>query len=160
MASAPGWTRPIVYYFVARFSRNAELRGYRDRLHAAHAGAKVSARWIDATADPDPCVGERLNADPARAWEFARADLADISGADVFVQFTETPDAPTGFPSMGGRHVEFGYAIALHEEEFGLPGTRIRLVIVGPRENVFHAHPAVEVFADFDAFLAHERTDR
>jgi hypothetical protein len=145
-----------VYYFAARFSRNAEMRRYRARLCAYVDGAEVSARWIDPTGDPDPCVGERLNADPARAWEYARADLEDINRADVLVEFTETPDAPGGFPSAGGRHVEFGYALAVREEELRFPGPALRLVIVGPRENVFHAHPAVEVFADFDAFLAHE----
>lgn len=37
----------------------------------------------------------------------------------------------------GGRHVEFGYAMAKGK----------RLIVVGHRENLFHEHPAVEFFA-------------
>jgi hypothetical protein len=37
----------------------------------------------------------------------------------------------------GGRHVEFGYAMALGK----------RLIVVGHRENLFHEHPTVEFYA-------------
>ncbi len=145
-----------VYYFAARFSRNAEMRRYRDQLQAAAPGAKVSSTWLDRR--PDAWPADQLNTDPAPAWaRDARPDLADINDADVFVQFTETPDAPAGPPSAGGRHVEFGYALARRDDDIYTIGVDPRrLVIVGPRENVFHAHPAVEVYADFAAFLAHE----
>ena len=44
----------------------------------------------------------------------------------------------TGEPSTsGGLHTEFGMALALKK----------RLILVGPRENVFHTLPEVEYYA-------------
>ena len=42
--------------------------------------------------------------------------------------------------ARGGRHVEFGLALAAGK----------RLCIVGPRENIFHFLPRVEVFRSTD----------
>ena len=38
-----------------------------------------------------------------------------------------------------------------------IEGPPPRLIVVGPRENIFHCHPATEVYPDFGAFLAHEK---
>jgi hypothetical protein len=35
------------YYFAARYSRNAEMRRYRNELAALIPDAKVTSRWID-----------------------------------------------------------------------------------------------------------------
>jgi hypothetical protein len=48
------------------------------------------------------------------------------------VSFTEQPRALNG--NRGGRHVEFGLAVALNK----------RLIVVGYRENLFHWLPQVE----------------
>jgi nucleoside 2-deoxyribosyltransferase len=55
----------------------------------------------------------------------ARLDLADVARADVLVALNEPEYSTMG---TGGRHVEFGYALAL-----GKP-----IVLVGVRTNVFH----------------------
>jgi poly(3-hydroxybutyrate) depolymerase len=68
----------------------------------------------------------------------------DLDAAQVIVSFTGA-----GGGGKGGRHIEHGYAIAAGK----------RLVVVGPRENIFHCHPATEVYATWDDFLAREAGD-
>ena len=52
----------------------------------------------------------------------------------MLIAFSEEPRA--GGASRGGRHVEFGLALAWGKG----------VVVVGPRENVFHTLPQVEHF--------------
>jgi hypothetical protein len=58
-------------------------------------------------------------------------DFDDVREADVCIAFTEPADGPQG---RGGRHTELGIALALGQ----------RVIIVGPREHVFHCLPDVE----------------
>ena len=55
------------------------------------------------------------------------------------------PRAPLS--TRGGRHAEFGIALALGK----------RVIVIGPRENVFHALPAVERYESWAAFRASPR---
>ena len=66
----------------------------------------------------------------------AAEDLEDVLRADCLVSFTEEPAAGVAWAARGGRHVEFGIALAMGK----------RLCVVGPRENIFHHLPRVEVF--------------
>lgn len=56
---------------------------------------------------------------------FARLDLADVARADVLVALNPPEYANSG---TGGRHVEFGYALALRKP----------IVMVGAQSNIFH----------------------
>jgi hypothetical protein len=144
------------YYFAGAYARRAELRAYADRLHGARIGATVVSRWIqqDQSEADAGFSAENLGsqAATAAAWAYGRRDLEDLSICQTIVSFT-------GFGDRGGRHIEHGVAISYRDNHpWDLPQRTepIRLVIVGPREHVFHCHPATEVFADFDAFLKHE----
>lgn len=142
------------YYFAARYSRHPEMRGYRDALEAAIPGAHVIARWIDCHNDEleQSYTPEALNADPAGCWRHGADDLDDLDEADVIVSFTGN-----GGGGKGGRHIEHGYAVALsifHAR--GVLEVPMRMVLVGPRENIFHCHPATEVYEDWASFLAAE----
>lgn len=141
------------YYFAAAYHRHAEMTRNADMLKAA-TGAEVVSRWhrevtpgLDAGFDAD-----FLAANPGVAWEHGRRDLEDLSVAGAIVSFTD------GQPARGGRHVEHGAAIVIHDEHpwLGCGPDALRLVVVGPREHVFHCHPDTEVYADFDAFMRHE----
>jgi len=145
------------YYFAGRYSRNAELRQYRDELTAAVPGARVTSRWIDL--HPDIVGGlaqsftpEALSADPASCWRFGQHDLEDLALSDAIVSFTGAGGG------KGGRHVEHGIAIAFAHTRLwtGDAGNAFRLIVVGPRENIFHTHPATEVFATWATFLVTE----
>lgn len=127
-------------YLAARYSRHPEMRGYRDELEAM--GHKVTARWIDCHTD---VVGdftasftqEFLNENPEKCEPLGQHDINDLDAADWVISFT-------GGGGKGGRHVEFGYAVA----------TGKRLMVVGPRENVFHTLASVEHFEDWPAARA------
>lgn len=132
------------YYFAGRYSMNPKLQKYRNELHSAIPTSVVTSRWIDC--HPDIVGGlersfnsEELEADPSGCWEFGQHDIEDLESAATVVSFT-------GEGGKGGRHVEFGYAIA----------TGKRLVIIGRRENIFHCHPNVEQFSSWEEFLNFE----
>ncbi len=72
---------------------------------------------------------EKLNAEPEACAHYAHVDLDDLRAADTVISFTSE-----GGGGKGGRHIEFGLALGLGK----------RLVIVGPRENVFHTLPDIE----------------
>lgn len=57
----------------------------------------------------------------------------------------------TGNGGKGGRHIEHGIGIALHTFN-----NMYRIIVIGERENIFHCHPATEIYADWNEFLASE----
>jgi hypothetical protein len=73
----------------------------------------------------------------------AKADIEDIAQADVVVSFTSPGQG------QGGRHVEFGISIALDKQ----------VVLVGPREHVFHALPQVIQFDTTDELIRYFTSD-
>jgi NTP pyrophosphatase (non-canonical NTP hydrolase) len=101
-------------YLSARYARREELQRYRDHLVAE--GFVVTSRWLD---------GETED-----MTENAIKDRDDVLDADVLVAFSDDPVefSPHPYAARGGRHVEFGIAIGA-----GMP-----IVVVGPKENVFH----------------------
>ena len=119
-------------YLAARYSRREELCGYADALRGL--GHVVDARWL---------LGNHQiheGADKVEAWAisipiegraFAVDDYEDVRAADMVISFSEEPRSGN---SRGGRHVEFGLAVAW--------GKKVK--VVGPRENVFHCLPTVE----------------
>jgi len=129
----------VKLYFAARFSRLPELVRFRDELTAAAPGygaeIEVNSRWLlgghewVGTADDDIPVD--------RLAEFARDDIEDLMAADAMVCFTESPRSG---PARGGRHVEFGYALAMGK----------RIIVVGYRENVFYCLPGVEFYPTWE----------
>lgn len=96
---------------------------------------------------------EALAADPAGCWKFGQHDLEDLADATAIVSFTGA-----GGGGKGGRHIEHGIAIAYVDNGPWLApnAARFRLILVGPRENIFHCHPDTEVFATWSEFLAAE----
>lgn len=107
-------------YLAARYSRREELVPHKEALEDA--GWEVTSRWLlgnHQAQNDDLYPG-------AAAERFALEDLDDLMRADVLIHFTEPPRQPS--TSRGGRHVEHGYALAQGQ----------RIIIVGPRENVFH----------------------
>lgn len=122
-------------YLAARYSRHDELQGYARDLEEVH--HTITSRWIrgghqisDTGLSEEGSVEERER--------FALEDMADLDEADWVISFTEEPRSGH---SRGGRHVEFGYALALEK----------RCTVVGPRENVFHCLPMIAVFPDWEA---------
>lgn len=106
-------------YLSARYARREEMVGYKAQLEAA--GHMVMSRWVDGNHEGDPN-------DPAQMQTFADADLMDVQASDTLVTFTESTDVYVPGAERGGRHVEWGIAIA----------ENLECVVIGPYENVFH----------------------
>lgn len=73
--------------------------------------------------------------------------LEDLESAGLVIAFTEPPG--TAY-ARGGRHVEYGVAVA----------NDLPVLIVGPRENVFHCLPATPAFPTWAEALAYLHDDR
>lgn len=117
-------------YLASRYSRRDEMRGIASRLRAV--GHEITSRWLETDWVNRSADGVSM-APPEYRAEYAVIDLADVAAAECVVNFTE-PELPN--PGRGGRHVEFGYGLALGK----------RVLVVGHRENLFHEHPSVEFF--------------
>lgn len=112
-------------YLAAKFSRQDEMRTVREQL--TNDGHRVTSRWLD----EEPYCGPENLIPVYIMRRYATYDLEDIEDADAIVCFTEP--ARTG-PTRGGRHVEFGYALALGKLVYA----------VGDIENVFYSLPNVQ----------------
>ena len=127
-----------VVYLAARYSRNAEMRQYRDEL--AEHGIIVSSRWIDQHGGNvlESFVAEKLNSEPEYCSKYALVDLDDLAAADTVINFTGLSGG-----GKGGRHWEMGWAYAARKRQF----------LVGSRENVFHTLPDVIHYNTWDDFV-------
>ena len=125
------------YYLAARYSQHPEMQGVRDVLEAL--GHNVTSRWIDLHngEQPNSAMQDELNSDPEGLSKYGIADIEDIDAADVVVSFT------TSGGGKGGRHVEFGYALAKGK----------RMILIGPREHIFHTLPEVEHYPNWSRFV-------
>lgn len=123
-------------YLAARYSRREEMLRCRYQLESS-GKITVTSRWINGDHQAE---NDQLH-HGSDATRFAAEDLKDLEAAHVVVNFTEEP---RGTSSRGGRHVEFGFALA----------NRKRLIVVGPRENVFHCLGQVTVFPNWMAALS------
>lgn len=110
-------------YLASRFARGAEMEQFAEQARAA--GFEVTSRWHNGS-HGDPNIDSDLT-HPGMP-RYAVEDLNDVARADVVVSFTH------GGGGKGGRHVEFGLGLAWNK----------RMVVVGPREHVFHTVDGVE----------------
>lgn len=118
-------------YLAARFSRIDEMNIVAATLEML--GHQVTCRWILGQHKmPDCAVG--TPEEVAIRQRFAAEDLEDLRAADCCISFTEEPRCAT----RGGRHVEYGVALERGQ----------RLILVGPREHVFHWLPQAEWYPD------------
>ncbi len=124
--------RPKVY-LAGRYDRRDELRAKGNELEKI--GYTITARWLSAKEH------EMQVLTPIRNSEISAHDLEDIRAADWLVCMSE---AGTNEYQRGGRHVEWGYALALDK----------KCILIGGEENVFHWQHGVEHFKDWAAFIA------
>lgn len=130
-------------YLAARYSKHPEMQGVRDVLNTL--GHEVTSRWIDCHTDvtgdfTSSFTYDFLNDQPEKCGPLGEHDLADVAAADAVISFTYPPGEDGG---KGGRHVEFGYGLALNK----------RMILVGPRQHVFHTLPSVEWYPDWSRLV-------
>lgn len=138
-------------YLASRYSRREELAEYRTQLEAL--GHTVQARWLNGghqlsdSGNPIGEKGEHLVEGDASCEQscalrtrFALDDWEDVNAAELVISFTEPPRSKA---NRGGRHVEFGIALA----------NKSRVIVVGCRENIFHWLPMVEFYETWESAL-------
>ena len=108
-------------YLAASFNDQARIRGVRDVLLPY---VEVTSSWLD---EPPIQAFEQGRED----WELrarGNEDYLDIARSDAVVVFTTEPS------STGGLHLETGLALGMGK----------RVILVGPRGNVFHYMNSIE----------------
>lgn len=119
-------------YLAAQYSQKEEMRGYANILRGL--GIEVTSRWLEEPHKPNTQMHEVTEEELA---EYAKNDMQDVYVADLLVFFSQPSTTPV---ARGGRHVEFGMALA-----FGMP-----ILVVGPKENIFHLMKYVRHVDTFD----------
>ena len=123
------------FYLAGRYARRVELKAYAKQLKAL--GHIVTSSWLNERM----AAGADYALIPPRFWrEHAIQDIEDLDKADTILSFTEEKGS---YQRGGGRHTEFGYALAKHK----------KLFLVGPKEMIFHFLPEVKCFMSFEEFL-------
>lgn len=105
-------------YIAGRYSRRDEFREVAKQLEEM--GHTVTSRWLNESTPLNHTMGDLR---PSYAEASAVADLEDIDKATAVLFYSESDLTP-----RGGRHVEFGYALAKGKFIF----------VIGPAENIFH----------------------
>lgn len=123
-------------YLAARYSRFPEMQKVREDLNEI--GHSVTSRWINGGHELTKEGSSEASA--VARTKYAMEDMSDLRSANYVISFTEEPRTTK---TRGGRHVEFGLAIALN----------LRIIVVGFRENVFHTLHQVEFFSTWEECL-------
>lgn len=113
-------------YLASNYSTHPEMRINARLLESL--GHVVTSEWISGTHG-----GEDRAA-------YAEIDLRDVDSADALIFFAASPE---GSRTRGGKHVEFGYALAKGK----------RIFLVGMPANVFHHLPGVVQRFHFEDIL-------
>lgn len=108
------------FYIAGRYSRRDEFREVAKQL--IEMGHEVTSTWLQ---ENEPLQSHMGDHSPAWYAKTAQTDLDDIDRADAVLFYAEDPKVGT---PRGGRHVEYGYALA--KGKF--------IYVVGPEENIFH----------------------
>lgn len=127
------------FYIAARFGRRAEcfeLAKYLESL-----GHLVTSRWVrpDSGHDKPRDSAQGTHAEKAR-W--AAEDFNDVRACETLVSLQEEPRGA----SRGGRHVEFGIALAQDK----------KIIVIGPRETIFHELSFITHFSNIEEFKSAE----
>lgn len=128
-------------YIAGRYSRRDEFREVAARLILA--GFGVTSRWLLEDKPLQTQMGDDTEEFYVHTQE---VDLSDIEDADAILFFAEDPLVGT---PRGGRHVEFGFALAIAR----IFAPSMKLFVIGPKENVFHYNPHVKHFDSLEAFV-------
>jgi hypothetical protein len=116
-------------YLAANYSRHPEMREYRKILESR--GFKVTSRWINGEHEVLEGQSHEMNV------RFAQDDWDDLEASNLVIWFSSEGKENRG---RGGRHVEFGLALA-----WG-----IQIFVVGRKENVFHWLSKVKHFENLE----------
>lgn len=140
-------------YLAAMYSLKDDIRVKAEDLKRL--GIEYTSTWLDEPHDPKTGINEVT---PEFCCETAHKDLMDILNSDVLVLFTVDGTTPT---LRGGRHFEAGFAygisVAQTIKELAVPDVicrPLRILTVGPKENIFHHLESIANCATWQGALA------
>ncbi len=123
------------FYIAAKFKARHRIKAYNQRIESL--GLVNTCPWFlmdtDDSADEDSLGGYSRE----ESAVMADRDLSGVREADIFI--LDTIDAT----ETGGREVELGAALILGK----------LILHVGPVRNLFHMHPGVHDFLDWDSLI-------
>lgn len=132
----------LCYYLSSSFNNKDEMKRIAEELKKKD--VNVISTWINGGPDYHRMVEGDVQHNNALGDE----DISQIEDCDVFVAFT------TNAGGKGGRHFELGYAIAVSKHRNTRGPATPAIILVGPRENVFHYHNYIDVhFETVEEFL-------
>lgn len=129
---------PNNVYLASRYSLKDEMKAHAEEL--GDYGINVTSRWL---AEPHALNTKLSDITPELSREYALLDLEDIINSDTIIFFSEDPNNQ---PPRGGRHFEAGVAFA----------NGLRMVAIGPKENIFHFLPQFTHYNSFAEFVTAE----
>lgn len=127
-------------YLAGKYQSRLQLVEYAKEL-VSNYGHEITSRWLDGSHDG---FADALTSEVRQ--RFALEDLEDLMAADAVLFFSP----PQMEPGRGGRHVEFGIAYQ----------ARKILVVIGPKENVFHDLPGVMHFPEWADFALMQQVQK
>lgn len=116
-------------YIAAPFSWRDSIKEYATKLSVS--GIEITSSWIEETVPVNVTLDQL---DDEYHVATATTDVQDIDRSDVVAVFTIDPLGPP--KPRGGRHWETGYAYGRGKE----------VIVIGPRENIFHYLPGIQQF--------------
>jgi len=129
----------VKIYLAGPYATNADVKQKASELREL--GHKVVSTWHEHGRPEAKTAVEMRNA--------AYIDLDDLQSADAILCFTQ-PSNASPF-SSGGRHVEFGVALGVNQTRLHRPDKDlIKLLVVGPTENVYYSLHGVHHFRDWE----------
>lgn len=125
-------------YLAAPYSMKETIKTHAAELRER--GIRVTSSWLE---EPYPSTIKLSEVKAEENRSYAFQDIDDVLAASIMVFYND----PTKSIVRGGRHVEFGMALA-----FGRTGRSFPIFVVGEEhENIFHYLPQVYHFATWDA---------
>ncbi len=126
-------------YVAASYPRKKDAIAISDRLEALGHTMMSRWKWEDEGYTSDFGRRETQQEQYDRLSAAAIRDLEDLKNSEIVVCLTDGENQLT----HGGRHSELG--IMLYETK--------RVIIIGPREQVFHYHPDVKQYESVEDFF-------
>lgn len=119
-------------YLAAPYVTKKQIEAEAAELRAL--GIEVTSSWLEEKHAPTTQMDELTHEEHQK---YAVRDVQDVFDADIFVFHTD----PTKTIVRGGRHVEFGIAVA----------QKMRILVVGEEyENIFHHLPGIAHVATWE----------
>lgn len=109
-------------YIAAMYSWKHRMRKFVGQLLTRIPQIEISSSWLKEAYAPHTTMDMLDDEELANT---GMRDYMEILRSDVMIFFSNPPDVPT---IRGGRHVEFGIALA----------SNVLICVVGPKENIFH----------------------